>query len=120
MNKPRIQLTLLILLSLHGGFALADSGRFAGSFWGLGKNNAEGREILRKEPLTQRRPEKSAGRNNERRSGLSNQELKKDLSKHNSENLNAPAQKNRLTPDERRALRRQIHDAGNDLDVPAN
>lgn len=118
MNKAYIKFLVLLTLSLHGDFASADSGRFGGGLLSFGKNNIDGGEVSRKELVRERQTIKATGRNNEKRARFVDQAVNNESIKQSPENSNAPLKKNRMTPDERRALRRQIHDVGNDLYVP--
>lgn len=119
MNKLNIKLNLklfvLLLLALQGGNVLAESGRLGAGFFSFGKNNAEGGNTPTKEIMRQKQVKKAAALNREKHPDAGEQG--KELNTPNSENSNLTSKKSRMTPEERRALRRQIHDAGNDVYV---
>jgi hypothetical protein len=119
MNKSHTKFFVLLLLSLRGGIASADVGRFGSGFFGFGKNNVESADGSHKDLQRQKQVNKAPGRNGEKRTGLINQEQGKEANKQSIENSTTALKKNRLTPDERRALRRQIRDASNDLNAPS-
>lgn len=73
-----------------------------------------GNDAPRRELLRPRRAEKMAGRPIEQRSEYAGKELNKD-----SDRAGRTIRKNRLTPDERRALRRQIQEASHELRAPS-
>lgn len=120
MNKSNIKLNrkflVLLLLALQGGNVLAESGRFGGGFFGFGKNNAEGANASTKEVMRQKQ-KKAAALKSEKRTGIAQDVQGKELKTPDSENSGSTSKKNRMTPEERRALRRQIHDASNDVYV---
>lgn len=115
MNKLRLKLVGLIVLLMVGGSVCAEPGRFGGGFFGSGKaSTMAGNDAPRKELMRQRRAEKAAGRPVDQRSEYAGKELNKDVDR-----MDRTPRKNRLTPDERRALRRQIHEASNELHAPS-
>lgn len=73
-----------------------------------------GNDAPRRELLRQRRAEKMAGRPIEQRSEYAGRELNKD-----TDRADRAPRKNRLTPDERRALRRQIQETSHELHAPS-
>ncbi len=115
MNKLNIKFLALLLMVLQGGNVLAEPGRLGSGFFGFGKNNAEGGSATPKEILRQKQIKKAAVLNREKQ--LEGADQGKELNTPNSENSNLTSKKSRMTPEERRALRRQIHDAGNDVYV---
>ena len=108
-------------MALQGGNVLAETGRLGAGFFGLGKNNAEGGNTSAKEIARQKQARKTTAINREKRpataTATATDEQGKELNAPNSENSNLASKKSRMTPEERRALRRQIHDAGNDVYV---
>lgn len=117
MNNLNIKFLLLLLLALQGGNVLAESGRLGAGFLGFGKNNTEGGNVSTKEVVRQKQAKKTAALNRQKRTEAAQDGHSKELNTPNSENLNSTSKKSRMTPEERRALRRQIHDAGNDVYV---
>lgn len=114
MTKLPLKLAGLLMLSLAGGVC-AEPGRFGGGFFGAGKSGAMvGNDVQHKELLRQRRAEKAAGRQLDQRPESAGRELNKDVDR-----MDRTPRKNRLTPDERRALRRQIREASNELREPS-
>lgn len=117
MNKLNIKLKLkiLVLLSLilQGGNVLAESGRLGAFFFGFGKNNVEAGHASTKEIMRQKQAKKAAALN--RDTHTEDVEQGKALNTPSPEN--SASKKSRMTPEERRALRRQIHDAGNEVYV---
>ncbi|MES2047589.1 MAG: hypothetical protein V4447_04250 [Pseudomonadota bacterium] len=121
MNKLKIKLNIkilvLLLLALQGGNVSAESGRLGAGFFGFGKNNVEGGNASTKETMRQKQAKKAAALKSEKRSAAAQDEQGKELNAPNSENSNSNSRKSRMTPEERRALRRQIHDAGSEVYV---
>lgn len=119
MNKLNIKLNLkflvVLLLALRGGNVFADPGRLGAGFFGFGKSNAEGGNASTKEIMRQKQAKKAAALHREKIP--EGAEQGKELNAPNSGNSNLTSKKSRMTPEERRALRRQIHDAGNDVYV---
>lgn len=116
MNKAHIKFLVLLLLNLQCGVVKADSGRFRGEFFLFGKNTVETAEGSNKDQQRQKKTDKTIVRKWEKRDVITNKEQSKNLSKQTTDNANI-IKKNRLTPEERLALRRQIQDASNDLYV---
>lgn len=116
MNKAHIKFLVLLLLNLQCSVVKADSGRFGGGFFLFGKNTVEIAEGSYKNQQRQKQADKTTVRKWEKRDVITNKEQSKNLSKQATENANV-TKKNRLTPEERLALRRQIQDASNDLYV---
>ncbi|MDE2429577.1 MAG: hypothetical protein KGM99_12680 [Burkholderiales bacterium] len=108
--------TFLLVLGLAGSALAQQEKVFFGAGFGtfLGSDPARKEELLRKrqERLMERQASKEASRNLER------------CFSNNANDENKCAQqeglvkRNRLTPEERRALRRQIRDAGQELYRP--
>jgi hypothetical protein len=117
MNKLNIKFFVLLLLALQGGNVLAQSSGLGAGFFGFGKNNAEGGSASIKETVRQKQASKTAATSREKRPVATQDVQGKESNAPNSENSNLTSKKSRMTPEERRALRRQIHDAGNDVYV---
>lgn len=115
MNKLYLKLIGLLLLLFASSSACAEPGRFSGGSLVNGKANAmAGNDAPRRELLRQHRADKVAGRPIEQRPESAGKALHKD-----ADRADRTPRKNRLTPDERRTLRRQIQETSNELHPPS-
>ncbi|MBI3285942.1 MAG: hypothetical protein HYZ65_13995 [Burkholderiales bacterium] len=116
MNIPYLKLPVLLLLLMTAGTVAAEPSRSGGSFWGrLGGN-----EVTRRDETLRRRHERQQARRAERDEMLEGERCAERRSGEIAcVRPDGMQKRNRLTPDERRALRRQIQDAGHELYVPA-
>ena len=117
MCKFHIKLFLLLFFILSNGAALANSGNIGGGFFGFGKNTVEVSGDSPKEILHERQAKKTAALSKEKKAEITRDEQRKESNLANSGNQNLASKKNRMTLEERRALRRQIHDASSEVYV---
>ncbi|MBC3916209.1 hypothetical protein H8L32_01805 [Undibacterium sp. CY18W] len=122
MNIPYLKISVLLLsLSLTAG-AMADNGRAnnGGGFWNRfnGGDAQRKDELARKEELLNKQRERQLSKQlNQNRLLDSCSDAQRD-GEHACGRADSAQKGNRLTPDERRALRRQIQDAGHELYAP--
>jgi hypothetical protein len=117
MHKLHIHLFFFLLFSLFGENSLAKSGGVGGGFLDFGGNRvavngSSSKEILRERPIKRTSPAPQ-----DKKAGIDGVDKKKEGGLLNPQNQNLATKKNRMTIDERRALRRQIHDAEHDVYV---
>lgn len=121
MKRIYTLFSVIFILFGAAGNALAESGKAAGGFFGFGKrqgethrNPSQDNVASRKEFQKQRQGERALDHRAEK---PSNEKQNLDSSKANAPNGDGAgnAKTGRLTLEERRALRRQIRDAGNDI-----
>ena len=117
MCKFQFKLFSLIFLTLIGADALAESNSLGGSFFGFNRNTVVASSDLPKDVLHERQAKKTAVLSKEKKAEIARSEQRKESDQPNSGNQNSTLKKNRMTLEERRALRRQIHDAGNEVYV---
>ncbi|MFZ6656160.1 hypothetical protein ACO0LH_13050 [Undibacterium sp. TJN19] len=118
MNIPYLKFSVLLFALLGSAGAMADNTRSnAGGFWGrFGGGDAHRKpEAPRKQDLLSKQHERQMNKQ-------PGQNRIDNVDRCNGDrtcNKADDAQKrNRLTPDEKRALRRQIQDAGHDIYTP--
>lgn len=120
MKRIYTLFSLIFILIGAAGNALAESGKAAGGFFGFGKRQAETRGNKLHENVASNEFQKQR----QRQRALDHRAEKPATDKPNADNQkpNAPsgdgagnARTGRLTLEERRALRRQIREAGNDI-----
>ncbi|MCU6433451.1 hypothetical protein LPB67_06605 [Undibacterium sp. Jales W-56] len=118
MNISYLRCSVLVLTLMSAGVACAEPGRF-GNFFGFprGQNNAHQAErkeqkILQQERKVNSQPVRDGGEPE----GI---DAKKNLEHAAADKSETTQKRSRMTLDERRALRRQIQDAGHDIYVPS-
>lgn len=114
MRQFDTKLFFLISLAFFANNAIAESGRLGGGFLGFGKDTVEISSGSPKEVLRERQARKSATLAKEKKGEITRNEPGKSPTLPMLESQ-INAKKSRMTAEERRALRRQIHDAGNDV-----
>lgn len=112
MDIRRSQLVFFLLLQTVSLTALAEPGRFGG-FFSFGKSKAPEHREEQVQRVADKKMEKEALV--EQRNEAKRQAAPAGPSNGGGE---ATQKRSRMTPDERRALRRQINDAGHDIYVP--
>ena len=115
MCKFQFKLFVFIFFILFEGHALADATGLGGGFFGFGRNAVGVSSGSPKEVLHERQAKKTAALSAEKKVEIARNEQRKELNPPNSGNQNSTSKKNRMTHDERRALRRHIHDAGSEV-----
>ena len=119
MCKFKFKSFALFFFILFEGHALADSTGLGGGFFGFGRNAIDVSIGSPKEVLHERQTKKTAAFSAEKKAEITRHEQRKEVNQPNSGNQNLASKKNRMTLEERRALRRQIHDAGSEVyDAP--
>ncbi len=113
MDLRRSKLVFFLLLQAACGIALAEPGRFGAGFFSFGKSHAPEHREAQLQRAADKKMEKEAlideRNDNKRHPPAANPA---------NGNNDAAQKRSRLTPDERRALRRQINEAGHDIYVP--
>lgn len=117
MRQFHIKLVLFLVFTFFGGSAFAEIIGLGGGFFGTGKNTVGISSNSPKEVLRERQAKKAAALSNEKKAEIARNEQPKESIQPNSDHQNPASKKNRMTLEERRALRRQIHDAGSDVYV---
>jgi hypothetical protein len=119
MRKFHIHLFFVLLFFLFCENSLAKAGGVGvgGGFLDFGGNRvavngSSSKEILRERPIKRTSPAPQ-----DKKAGIDGVDKKKEGGLLNPQNQNLATKKNRMTIDERRALRRQIYDAGHDVYV---
>lgn len=119
MCKFQFKLFVVIFFILFEGQALAYATGIGGRFFGFGRNTAEVSSGSPKDVLHERQTKKTAAHSAEKKAEIARNEQRKELSPPNLGDQKSASKKNRMTLDERRALRRQIHDASSEVyDLP--
>lgn len=117
MNISYLRYSVLVLTLMSAGSACAEPGRIS-NFFGFGKAQVSARQAERKEQKMLQQERKM------------NRQFDKDGAEHEGVDVKKSAERSadksdtaqkrsRMTLDERRALRRQIQDAGHDIYVPS-
>lgn len=115
MNIPHLKLSVSLLVLVTTGAALAEPGH-GGGFFGFSGHFA-GRDPARREEVLQRQQERRAERKEANGAERCNEARR--AGERACANPESAPKRNRLSPEERRALRRQIQNAGQELYVPA-
>jgi hypothetical protein len=101
-----------------GFVASADAGKAPNWVYGKKEVSQAGPDMPRREIMKQRRAERAATRENNKNAQPDRHEQNQDRNLDASKGPDPAVGKGRLTPEERRALRRQIREASNNLYVP--
>ncbi|MDO8653035.1 MAG: hypothetical protein Q7R66_12680 [Undibacterium sp.] len=116
MNKLKVTFFLLLFLNIQG---YAENSRLGRGVLGFGINDSEVFEVAHNERKLQQSVNKKEGRITGKRTDSEQHSDGAQPNKAIEGNTKGALKQNRLTLEERRALRRQIHDANNDLYIPS-
>ncbi|MFZ6644137.1 hypothetical protein ACO0LO_00340 [Undibacterium sp. TJN25] len=111
MDIRRLKFIFLLLLQAASVTAFAEPGRF-GNFFSFGKSQAP----EQKEAQLHRAADKKMEKESIAEEHAENKRL--PAASPSAANTETNQKRSRMTPDERRALRRQINEAGHDIYVP--
>lgn len=117
MYKFQFKLFTLLFFILCNGNVFAHANDLGGGFFGFGSNAVGVGSETQKDVLHERQAKKTAALSKEKKAEIAQNEHRKELNQLDTGNQNLVSKKNRMTPEERRALRRQIHDVGNEVYV---
>lgn len=116
MNKLKVIFFLLLFLNIEG---YAENSRLGRGVLSSGINDSQVSEVVHNERKLQQSVTKKEGRITGKRTDSEQHSDAAQPDKANEGSAKAALKQNRLTLEERRALRRQIRDANNDLYIPS-